>query len=87
MKISKKRLEEIIKEEIEALNEFNLDSVKLPSQVNRFVDRLITQIERVSLTKPRQYAIVARIVDALGIEVNRLTQVMNIVKRDMKKDK
>ena len=87
MKISKKRLKEIIKEEIKYLNEFNLDSVRLPSQVNRFVDRLIRQIQRVNLTRAKQYAIVARIVDALGIEVNRLSQVMNIIKRDMRKEK
>jgi len=85
MKLTKTRLKEIIREEIESLNEFNLDAVRLPSQVNRFINRLIDQIKRVNLTRPRQYAIVARIVDALGIEVNRLTQVMNIVKRDMKK--
>ena len=87
MKISKKRLKEIIKEEIKYLNEFNLDSVRLPSQVKRFTDRLIQQIQRVNLTRPRKYAIVARIIDALGIEVNRLSQVMNIIKRDMRKEK
>ena len=87
MKISRKELKKMIKEEIQSLNEMDLDKIKLPSNIERFSDRLIKQIQRVNLTRPRKYAIVARIIDALGIEVNRLTQVMNVIKRDMRKDK
>ena len=85
MKLTKKRLKQIIKEEI--VNEINLDSVRLPSNVERFTNKLIQQIQKVNMTKPRQYALVGRIVDALGINVSRLQQVMSIVRRDMKKDK
>ena len=86
MKLTKSRLRQIIKEEIQSLNELDLDSVRLPSNVERFTNKLIAQIKRVNLTKPRQYAIVARIIDALGIEVNRLTRVMQVVRKDMKRN-
>ena len=86
MKLTKSRLRQIIKEEIQSLNEMDLDSVRLPSNVKRFTNKLIAQIKRTNLTKPRQYAIVARIIDALGIEVNRLTRVMQVVRKDMKRN-
>jgi hypothetical protein len=85
MKITQKRLKEIIKEEIESLNELDLDAVRLPSQIERWSSKLIDQIKRVNLTRVKQYAIVARIVEALGLNVSKLSQVMQIIKKDMKK--
>ena len=85
MKISKKRLKKIIKEEIQKLNEVDLDDVKLPANVQRFTDKLVDQIKRVKLTRVKQYALVGRIVAALGVDVAKLTQLMSIIKKDMKK--
>ena len=82
MKITKQRLKQIIKEEI--VREINLDSVRLPSNVERFTNKLIQQIQKVNLTRPRQYALVGRIIAAVGIDVNKLTQMMGIIKTDMK---
>ena len=39
MKLTKTRLKEIIREEIEAINEVDFEKVKLPSQVKRFNSR------------------------------------------------
>ena len=83
MKISEKRLREIIKEEI--LSERDVTDTKLPSQVERFTNKLIDQIKRIKLNRPRKYAIVGRIIIALGLEVNRLSQMMSVIKRDMRK--
>ena len=85
MKISKSELKKMIKEEIQSLNEVDLEDVRLPSNVQRFTDKLIAQIQRVRLTKIRQYSLVARIVNALGIDVSKLTQMMMLIKRDIKK--
>ena len=85
MRLTKKRLQEMIKEEIKSLNELDLDAVKLPSNIERFTGKLINQIKRVNLTRVKQYAIVARIVEALGLNVSKLSQVMQIIKKDMKK--
>tara|TARA_Y100000004_G_scaffold140187_1_gene159270 strand:- start:768 stop:1025 length:258 start_codon:yes stop_codon:yes gene_type:complete len=85
MNISKKRLKEIIREEIYNLEERDITDTKLPSQVERFTNKLIEQIKRINLNRPRKYAIVGRIIIALGLEVNRLSSMMNMIKKDMKK--
>ena len=72
----------MIKEE--NLNEMDLDKIKLPSNIERFTDKLINQIKRVNLTKPRQYALVGRIIAAVGIDITKLSAMMSIIKRDMK---
>ena len=84
MKISRKELKKMIKEEIQSLNEMDLDKIKLPSNIERFSDRLIKQIQRVNLTRPRQYALVGRIIAAVGIDINKLTQMMSVIKRDLR---
>jgi len=85
MKISKKRLKKIVKEEVQKLNEADLEAIKLPANVQRFTDKLIEQIKRVKLTRVKMYSLVARIIAALGMDVAKLTQLMSIIKRDMKK--
>ena len=84
MKITKSKLKEMIREEIQSLNEMDLDKIKLPANVQRFTDRLIQQIQRVNLTRPRQYALVGRIIAAVGIDINKLTNMMSIIKRDLR---
>ena len=84
MKLKKSELKKMIKEEMQSLQEMDLDKIKLPSNVQRFTDRLISQIQRVNLTRPRQYALVGRIIAAVGIDINKLTNMMSIIKRDLK---
>ena len=85
MNVSKKRLREIIREEIQTLNERDVTDIKLPSQVERFTNKLIEQIKRINLNRPRKYALVGRIIIALGIEIGRLSSMMSMIKKDMKK--
>tara|TARA_R100000995_G_C3452726_1_gene108999 strand:- start:107 stop:382 length:276 start_codon:yes stop_codon:yes gene_type:complete len=85
MKLTKTHLKKIIQEEIQSLNEMDLDAVRLPSNVQRFTDKLIQQIQRVRLTRIKMYSLVARIVSALDIDVQKLTQMMMLIKKDMKK--
>jgi|TARA_R100000084_G_scaffold90454_1_gene44447 hypothetical protein len=85
MKINKSELKKMIQEEIQSLNEMDLDAVRLPSNVQRFTDKLIQQIQRVRLTRIKMYSLVARIVSALDIDVQKLTQMMMLIKKDMKK--
>ena len=55
MKITKSKLKEMIREEIQSLNEMDLEAVRLPSNVQRFTDKLIQQIQRVRLTRIKMY--------------------------------
>ena len=83
MKITKSELKKMIKEEIQSLNEVDLEDVRLPSNVQRFTDKLIQQIKRVNLTKTKQYALVGRIIAALNIDVSKLGSLMSIIKKDL----
>ena len=85
MKISKKELKKMIKEEIQSLNEMDLEAVRLPSNVQRFTDKLIQQIQRVRLTRIKMYALVARVVSSLNLDLQKLNQMMMIIKKDMRK--
>ena len=85
MKISRKELKKMIKEEIQSLNEVDLESVRLPSNVQRFTDRLINQIQRVRLTRIKMYSLVARIVSSLNLDLQKLNQMMMLIKKDMRK--
>ena len=85
MKINKSELKKMIQEEIQSLNEMDLDAVRLPSNVQRFTDKLIQQIQRVRLTRIKMYSLVARIVSALDIDVQKLTQMMMLIKKDIRK--
>ena len=58
---------------------------RLLANVQRFTDKLVGQIQRVNLTKPRKYALVGRIIAAVGLDVSKLSAMMSIIKRDMKK--
>ena len=82
MKMSEKRIREIIREEI--LSERDVTDIKLPSQVERFTNKLIDQIKRINLNRPRKYALVGRIVLALGIEISRLSSMMTLIKKSIK---
>ena len=87
MKLTKSTLKKMIREEIrsQSLNEMDLDAIKLPSNVRRFTDKLIQQIQRVNLTRRSQYALVGRIIAALGIDVTKLSTMMAIIKKDLRK--
>jgi len=85
MKITKSELKKMINEEIKSLNEMDLEAVRLPSNVQRFTDKLIQQIQRVRLTRIKMYSLVARIVSALNLDLQKLTQMMMLIKKDMRK--
>ena len=85
MKINKSELKKMIQEEIQSLNEMDLDAVRLPSNVQRFTDKLIQQIQRVRLTRIKMYALVARVVSSLNLDLQKLNQMMMIIKKDMRK--
>ena len=85
MKITKSKLKKMIKEEIQSLNEMDLEAVRLPSNVQRFTDKLIQQIQRVRLTKIKMYSLVARIISSLNLDLQKLNQMMMIIKKDMRR--
>ena len=84
MKISKTRLKEIIREEIQDIHEQDYEKVQIPSIIQRWMNRFISVLKDAKLTRMRQMAILIKVVEALGITTQDLTQYYSRLRRGMK---
>jgi hypothetical protein len=55
--------------------------VALPARVEKFLERLISTIKSYNLTKKREQAVIARVIDSLGITPSQLTQTVQKLKK------
>ena len=88
MKLTKSKLKEIIREVIEEkkLNEVNFDKIKLPSQVDRFLDKFIDSMKSASLNRMKRAAILYKVIDAAGMTPQQLMADINKIKQALKDD-
>jgi hypothetical protein len=54
----------------------------LPAQVDRFLEKLITQIKGYNLTKKKEQLVIAKIIDALGMDKSQLMQAITKIKKN-----
>jgi hypothetical protein len=54
----------------------------LPAQVDRFLERLITQIKGYNLTKKKEQLVIAKVIDALGMDKSQLMQAITKIKKN-----
>lgn len=66
---------EIQKEELEDMD------VNLPPQVDRFLGKLVDQIKGYNLPKKKEQLIVAKIIDALGMDRQQLMMAISKIKK------
>ena len=81
MKLTKKRLKQIIKEEL--IRERDWDKVPVPSVVKRFQTKFIDALKGANLTRIKQVAVLYRIIDALGLSTQELVMYIQKIKRDI----
>ncbi len=81
MKLTKKRLKQIIKEEL--INERDWDKVPVPSVVKRFQTKFIDALKGANLTRIKQVAVLYRVIDALGLSTQELVMYIQKIKRDI----
>ena len=88
MKLTKSKLKEIIKEVIEeeTINEVNFDKIKLPSQVNRFLDKFVDSMKGANLNRMKRAAILYKVIDAAGMTPQQLMADIQKIKQAMKND-
>ena len=67
---------ELKKESIEDMD------ANLPAQVDRFLERLITQIKGYNLTKKKEQLVIAKVIDALGMDKSQLMQAITKIKKN-----
>ena len=74
----------MIKED--AINEVNFDKIKLPSVVNRFLDKFVDSMKGANLNRMKRAAILYKVIDAAGMTPQQLMADIQKIKTAMKND-
>jgi len=56
--------------------------VTLPSQVERFLDKAVNAIKGYNLPKRKEQLVIAKIIDALGLDKQQLMQAIQKIKKN-----
>ena len=88
MKLTKTRLKEIVKEVIqeENLNEVDFSKIKLPSVVDRFLNKFVDAMKGANLNRMKRAAILYKVIDAAGMTPQQLMGDIQKIKTAMKND-
>jgi len=88
VKLTKSKLKEVIREvlEEEKINEINFDKIKLPSVVNRFLDKFVQSMKGANLNRMKRAAILYKVIDAAGMTPQQLMADIQKIKTAMKND-
>ena len=74
----------MIKEE--NLNEVDFSKIKLPSVVNRFLDKFVDSMKGANLNRMKRAAILFKVIDAAGMTPQQLMADIQKIKTAMKND-
>ena len=74
----------MIKED--TINEINFDKIKLPSVVNRFLDKFVQSMKGANLNRMKRAAILYKVIDAAGMTPQQLMADINKIKQALKYD-
>ena len=84
MKLTKNKLREMIKEEIQNLNEVDFDKVKLPSTVERFLNKFVGSMKSANLNRLKRSAILYKVIEAAGMSPQQLMADIQKIKKSIK---
>ena len=72
----------MIKEE--NLNEVDFSKIKLPSQVNRFLNKFVDAMKGANLNRMKRAAILFKVIDAAGMTPQQLMADIQKIKKELK---
>ena len=72
----------MIKED--TINEINFDKIKLPSVVNRFLDKFVDSMKGANLNRMKRAAILFKVIDAAGMTPQQLMADIQKIKKELK---
>ena len=84
MKLTKNKLKEIIREELDSMNEVDYEKVVLPAQVKRFMGKFVDSMKEANLNRIKRAAILYKVINASGISVQQLMQDIQKIKKKIK---
>ena len=73
-----------IEKEFEGVNEANLEKVKLPAQVNRFLNKFVQSMKDTKLNRMKRSAILYKVIEASGMSVQQLMADIQKIKKELK---
>ena len=73
----------MIKED--TINEINFDKIKLPSVVNRFLNKFVDSMKGANLNRMKRAAILYKVIDAAGMTPQQLMADIQKIKQAMRK--
>ena len=89
-KLIKQQNQEVRKEtgmiKEDTINEINFDKIKLPSQVNRFLNKFVDSMKGANLNRMRRATILYKVIDAAGMTPQQLMADINKIKQALKDD-
>ena len=85
MKLTKTRLKEIIKEELEKqhLQERDYSKIPVPAQVKKFQAKFIDAIKSANLNRLKQVAVLYNVIDALNLSPQELMVYIQKIKKEI----
>ena len=66
------------------LNEVDFSKIKLPSQVNRFLNKFVDSMKDANLNRIRRSAILYRVINASGMSIQQLMADIQKIKKELK---
>ena len=72
----------MIKED--TINEVNFDKIKLPSVVNRFLNKFVDSMKGANLNRMKRAAILFKVIDAAGMTPQQLMADIQKIKKELK---
>tara|TARA_Y100001973_G_C5038270_1_gene251511 strand:+ start:166 stop:537 length:372 start_codon:yes stop_codon:yes gene_type:complete len=81
----KNLLKENSKPKKQAVNEVNFDKIKLPSVVNRFLNKFVQSMKGANLNRIKRSAILYKVIDASGMSIQQLMADIQKIKRELQK--
>ena len=65
------------------VNEINFDKIKLPSVVNRFLNKFVQSMKDTKLNRMKRSAILYKVIDAAGMNPQQLMADINKIKKEL----
>jgi len=79
----KNLIKKMVREELENINEVDFSKIKLPSQVNRFLERFVNSMKDANLNRMKRASILYKVIDAAGMTPQQLMADIQKIKREL----
>ena len=79
-------IKKMVREELTKMNEVDFSKIKLPSQVDRFLNKFVDSMKGANLNRMKRASILYKVIDAAGMTPQQLMADINKIKQALKDD-